>query len=68
MLQGFEQGCDVYAVVDAATGWPEGFYVDKESAEQAMKQLDPDGFYRVCYGTLDKYVGLGIKDNEVDWA
>jgi hypothetical protein len=61
LLNGFKDKGEAWIVMDVQEAWPEGVYVDEESADEAVRQLqveNPDGFYRVVYSGLDEFVGI----------
>lgn len=69
MLQGFKDIGEVWIVMNIQEGWPEAAFVDKESAEEAVRQLqeeNPDEFFKIVFSYLDRYVDIGDVE-EGDW-
>lgn len=69
MLNGFRDKGEVWIVMNMQEAWPEGAYVDEESATEAVRQLqeaNPDEFYKVVYSGLDEFVDIGDVEED-DW-
>jgi len=50
-------------------GWPESVFVDEESAEEAVRQLqeeDPDGFFKIVFSDMCRFVDIGEVEED-DW-
>jgi len=50
-------------------GWPESVFVDEESAEEAVRQLqeaDPDEFFKIVFSDMNKFVDIGDVEED-DW-
>lgn len=69
MLKGFKDVGEVWIVMHVQDGWPHSAFVDEDSAEEALRQLQdeyPDDFYRIVYSDLEEFVDIGDVE-EGDW-
>ena len=69
MLQGFKDAGEVWIVMNMNEGWPESVFVDEESAEEAVRQLqeaDPDEFFKIVFSDMNKFVDIGDVEED-DW-
>jgi hypothetical protein len=69
LLKGFEDAGEVWIVMNMQEGWPESVFVDEESAEEAVRQLqeeDPDGFFKIVFSDMCRFVDIGEVEED-DW-
>lgn len=70
MLQGFNDVGEVWIVMNIQEGWPEAVYTDEASAEEAVRQLqeiDQEGFFKIVYSGLDRFVNKVEDEDKDEW-
>jgi hypothetical protein len=69
LLQGFKDAGEVWIVMNMTEGWPESAFVDEESAEEAVRQMqdqNPDEFFKIVFSDMNKFVDIGDVEED-DW-